>query len=265
MDSAGAIITGNSTGSLALCVLPHQMSQAPSVLPPDTISLRESISGDLRPWASPRSSQEAPFPSCQPPVRTAEWQCGEAWLLGLEFGLSLGSDLSLLVLFSLHAHQLGLFPRGSIYWWWLVLDQVGSRTWVRQWLGPLLPTVRFRGFSYLCADLEVSGFLWSVVSVSHKASSSASCTHHLPRTWWMSLWSSCHPYVTSVPANSLAHLVYREAQLMALNMRGMRGLSCGERGWKIYHRFGDTHSLLCSDLRALELAMSTLNLTPVKS
>lgn len=91
---------GNSTGSLALCVLPHQMSQAPSVLPPDTISARESISGDLRPRASPRSSQEAPFSSCQPPVRTAEWQCGEAWLLGLGFGLSLGSDLSLLVLSS---------------------------------------------------------------------------------------------------------------------------------------------------------------------
>lgn len=39
---------------------------------------------------------------------------GEAWPLGVGLDLSLGSDLSLSILFSLHGHQLCLFPRGSI-------------------------------------------------------------------------------------------------------------------------------------------------------
>lgn len=45
-------------------------------------------------------------------------------------------------------------------------------------MGLLFPTVRFRAFSYLCAELVVSGLLWSVVSVTHIGSSSASSTHH---------------------------------------------------------------------------------------
>lgn len=122
MDSAGSLVNGDSTGSPAAgCpASPVESGSLPSHH--QELPMRPA-SGDLRPSALPRSPQQAPLPSCQPPLRTAEWQHGEAWPPVL--GLGLFTWLWSLTLWSLpvssavisSVHLLGVQNLGGGFYW----------------------------------------------------------------------------------------------------------------------------------------------------
>lgn len=68
---------------------------------------------------------------------------------------------------TLYCHQLCPFAGAPKFWWWLSLDQAGSRTWVRQVSWSLFPIVTLRGFSSPYAGLGVICLFWGEASVTH--------------------------------------------------------------------------------------------------
>lgn len=172
----------------------------------------------------------------------------------------------LLALCSLHGHQFCLFPRKSIYSWWLILDQVDSKNGVTLWLGSLFPTERFRGFSYLCADLMLSSLLWNVDTVTHIESYSASSTHHINLGPDGSLYDQAA--ISMAPQAQQIHLLIFSTQrlnnwLQTWEVWGAWAVDRGNGRFTTDLEIPIPCLALISE--SLELAKSILKLSPVKT